>query len=582
MRWSNMFIPTLREEPANVEALSHKLLLRAGFLKQLTAGVYSILPLGQRVRLKIIELIRRKMDSIGAQEFMLSCLQPMELWEESGRKDAVADIMFRLKDRKGAELALGLTHEEVFTSIARAGLVSYKQLPQIWYQIQCKFRDEARPRGGLLRVREFTMKDSYSFDLDLEGLDRSFNLHAAAYKDIFAACGLKAIPVEASSGAMGGSDSIEFMLQSDCGEDTLVLCTTCAYAANAEKAESAFACPDPAELGRELLLFATPGIRTIKQLADFELEATADRQIKTLVYSFDEGLVLALVQCDQELNESKLQAVLGSTILRQADELEIHKALGAHPGSLGAVGVKSGTACPIRKIVADKRLLGRKNMFTGANTDDYHLKGVDLERDIRVDSFADLHTVADAETCTKCGGMLKLCKGLELGHIFKLGTRYSESMNARILQADGSRIAILMGSYGIGVERLMAAVAECSNDESGLKWPLAIAPFELILVLVNKQDQEQVKVAERLYDELRRLKVEVLLDDRDERAGVKFNDADLIGVPYRITIGKKISSGCVELLKRDSAERTEIPIDRAAELLAQELRQHLRESVEVL
>ncbi len=559
MRWSNLFIPTFREEPANVEAASHRLLLRAGFMRQLTAGVYSLLPIGQRVRLKIINIIRDEMNKIGGQEFLLSALQPLELWEESGRKDAVADIMFRLKDRKGSEMALGLTHEEVFTSIARNGLMSYKQLPQIWYQIQTKFRDEARPRGGLLRVREFTMKDSYSFDLDADGLDKSFRLHYDAYCRIFNRCNLKFLAVEASSGAMGGTASVEFMLPGEAGEDTLVLCSKCDYAANSEKAESQIPAVE-SESDASLEQFHTPDIRTIKQLEDFPQGAPAQRQIKTLVYMTDAGLAIALLRGDQELNESKLQTALSAASLRQAEEKEIYAALGANPGSLGACGVSSGEKQKIKIIVADKRLSGRKNMLTGANKDDYHFRGVDVSRDIKVDKFVDLHTVTAGEGCTKCGGALSLETGLEIGHIFKLGTRYTESMNARVIGQDGNKSAILMGSYGIGVERLMAAIAELWHDNAGLKWPVSVAPYEVLLVLINIQDKAQVAAAEQIYAELSGLGVDVLLDDRDERAGVKFNDADLIGVPYRITVGKKVSEGLVELLNRQDGSRSEIPI----------------------
>lgn len=569
MRWSNLFIPTLREDPSNVESVSHSLLLRAGFIRQLTAGVYSLLPMAQRVRLKIIGLIRDEMNKIGAQEFMLSSLQPMELWEESGRKDAVSDVMFKLVDRKGSQLALGLTHEEVFTSIARSGLQSYKQLPQIWYQIQSKFRDEPRPRAGLLRVREFTMKDSYSFDVDRDGLDRSFQLHYDAYCRIFQQCGLDFLPVQASSGSMGGAESIEFMLLTESGEDTLIRCSACDYAANLEKAESKVLSNNGAddECGT-LIKFATPGVKTIRQLEEFPEGAPADKQIKTLVFAADYGLVIALVLGNQELNESKLQTVLACSTLRQANEEEIFSALGAHPGSLGGCGVNSGPDKPIKKIIADSRLKGGKNMVTGANQDDFHLKGVSISRDIRVDLFADLHTVAEGESCTKCGGTLRFVRGLELGHIFKLGTRYSTSMNAQILTAQGERQAIQMGSYGIGIERLMAAVAERRHDEHGLIWPTKIAPFELLIVLVNNRDEQHMLACQRLYSKLQMLGIDVLVDDRDERAGVKFNDADLIGVPFRITLGKKLSDGYLELFVRSTGERKDLPANEAAEILS--------------
>jgi prolyl-tRNA synthetase len=563
MRWSKMFIPTRRDDPAQVEAISQRLLIRAGYIRQLTAGVYNLLPLAQRVRLRVIQIIREEMNKIGGQEFVLSALQPLELWEESGRKEAVSDIMFQFKDRKGSELALGLTHEEVFTHIARTGLASYKQLPQIWYQIQTKFRDEARPRGGLLRVREFTMKDSYSFDLDSGGLDKAFELHREAYERIFTRCGLKFRAVEASSGAMGGSNSVEFMLLSQAGEDNLVLCSECDYAANIERAESRIISSSDGDDGGELTEFSTPNIRTIKELEEFRQGAPACRQIKTLVFSADGKLVIALVQGDQELNEAKLQSALQAKTLRQATEHEIVSALGAHPGSLGACGVQSGADSKISRILADERLRGRKNMMTGANRDDFHLRNVSVERDMKIDSFADLHTVKENEGCIACGAALSMTKGLEIGHIFKLGTRYSESMNAAVLTADGVRHLLVMGSYGIGVERLIAAVAESANDEQGLSWPFAVAPFDVLIVPVNIQDDKIMSVTEQLYGLLSAAGIDVLIDDRDERAGVKFNDADLIGVPLRVTIGKKVSENKVELFVRSSKEKSDLLIEEA-------------------
>ena len=561
MRWSKLFIPTLREDQSNVEAASHNLLLRAGFMRQLTAGVYSLLPLGQRVRLKIIDLIRQEMNKIGAQEFFLSALQPLELWEESGRKEAVSDVMFCLKDRKSAQLALGLTHEEVFTSIARAGLSSYKQLPQIWYQIQSKFRDEARPRAGLLRVREFTMKDSYSFDFDEGGLDHSYNLHDQAYREFFKKCGLDFVAVQASSGAMGGSASTEFMLLTEAGEDTIVLCSSCNYSANIERAECKLASPDDESELQQLAEFSTPGIKTIKQLEDFENGAPANRQIKTLVYQVDSDLVLALLRGDQELNESKLQSALSCSLLRPADEAAIFAALGAHPGSLGACGVKAGPECAIKKIIADRSLQHRNNMLTGANKDDFHLSGVSLERDIKVDLFADLHTVQAGQPCVECGAPLRMATGLELGHIFKLGRRYSESMNARVLSSEGERVPVYMGSYGVGVERLMAAVAERWHDEKGLRWPFVLAPYVVLVLAVHPKDEQQKHLSEKIYTQLQQNNIEVLLDDRDERAGVKFNDAELIGVPLRVTVGKKAGTGVVEVLNRFSGIKDEINAD---------------------
>lgn len=571
MRWSQLFIPTLREEPANVEAASHRLLVRAGYIRPLASGVYSLLPLAQRVRLKIIEIIRDEMSKIGAQEFMLSALQPLELWQESGRLEAVSDVMFRLKDRKQAELALGLTHEEVFTSIARAGLLSYKQLPQMWYQIQTKFRDELRPKGGLLRVREFTMKDSYSFDIDTDGLDKSFQLHHDAYLQIFKRCGLSFRAVEASSGAMGGSKSVEFMVLTPAGEDTLVLCPGCEYAANLERAE----CKTPECNGQQaedsLQEFATPGVKTIRDLEVFPGGAAASSQIKTLIYSADEKLAIALVQGDQELNEAKLQAALGASVLRQATDQEIVDAMGAHPGSLGACGVASGEGKKISRILADPRLRSRKNMVTGANKDGFHLRNVSVDRDMKIDTWVDLHSVQAGESCIKCGGTLELTKGLEIGHIFKLGTRYSESMNAGVLGPEGNNHPLVMGSYGIGVERLMASIAETSHDDYGLIWPAAVAPFQVVVVVVNSQDQRLVEAADQICKQLSELGIEYILDDRNERPGVKFNDADLVGIPLRITVGKKVESGQVELKERGSKVASDVVLADAARVCKEKL-----------
>lgn len=558
MRYSTMFIPTTRHEPAGVQAISHGLLVRAGYMQQLIAGAYSLLPLAQMVRRKIMDIIRSEMSQIGAQEFFLSALQPIELWDESGRTTAVSDVMFRLKDRKGSDLALGLTHEEVFTSIARTNLTSYKQLPQIWYQMQTKFRDELRPKGGLLRVREFTMKDSYSFDVDEAGLDRSFQLHRDAYKRIFARCGLDAICVDASSGAMGGAGSTEFMIFSDSGEDLIVTCTECEYAANIEKAASKAEIPSATTTTSEFEKFHTPNVRTIKQLEEFGEGFPAHSQIKTLVFVADGRIVLALVQGDQELNESKLQSALGVSLLRQATEVEIIDTLQASPGSLGACGVESGEGFKVATIIADKRLQGRTNMVTGANENDFHVKGVSIERDMKVNKFADLHKVRETDNCVRCASAIKISNALEIGHIFKLGTRYSSTMNAQILHADGSRNPILMGSYGIGVERLMAAIVEQHNDEFGIRWPVSVAPFRVIIVPVNWQNEEIRSASERLYAELISAGIDTLLDDRDERAGVKFNDADLIGIPMRVTVGKKAGQGIFEFKLRSEKSAKEL------------------------
>jgi prolyl-tRNA synthetase len=565
MRWSQYFIPTLREDPADAEVVSHKLLLRAGLVRQLAAGLYSLLPLGQRVALKIIDILREEMNGIGAQEFYLPALNPREIWDESGRWDVMGDNMFRLKDRKGADLCLGMTHEEVVTSIARTDLNSYKQLPQVWYQIQVKFRDEARPKSGVLRVRQFIMKDAYSFDIDLNGLDKSFNDQHGAYQRIFNRCGLQYVIVQASSGSMGGSASNEFMVKSDAGEDMIATCASCGYAANLEKATSRL---DEVRDGAGLDFpseFPTPGVRTIDDLANFAGGAAAESQIKTLVY-VDSGAMtyyLALLRGDHQLHETKLADTLGAVNARAATAEEIQSLLGANPGSLGAVGAKKKASelqprATIR-IIADLALRSRRNMTTGANIDDYHLRGIDVGRDIKVDQWADLRTVNSGEKCPQCeNGTLEVAKALEIGHIFKLGTKYSESMGANVLTKEGKQVPLVMGCYGIGVERIMASAIELHHDNDGIIWPKSIAPFDVIVTITNMKQDEVRNAGENLYKDLHRAGLDVLLDDRDERAGVKFKDADLIGIPYRVTVGKKVSEGLVELFDRRAKTTEEV------------------------
>lgn len=570
MLWSKIFIPTLRENPATAEAVSHRLLLRAGYIRQLTAGVYSYLPLAQRVLLKITNIIREEMNRIGAQEFLLPALNPAEVWKESGRWEVMGENMFRLKDRKGADLCLGMTHEEVFTAIARDELRSYKQLPQIWYQIQTKFRDEARPKSGVLRVREFIMKDSYSFDIDWEGLDRAFNAHREAYCRIYDRCGLKYAIVEASSGAMGGSKSSEFMVRSEAGEDWIASCASCGYAANVEKATSRL--PEVVDEGgmdapEE---FATPGVRTIEDLTTFPGGAAADRQIKTLVYVLDDKLYLVLLRGDHQLNETKLADAVGATNIRPAHPEEIRSLLGALPGSLGAVGVSHAP------IIADNALRGRKNMTTGANRDDFHLRGVDIERDIAVSRWAELRSVASGEGCPECAGTLSVDKSIEIGHIFKLGTRYSESMGATVLNAEGKEVPIIMGSYGIGVGRIMASAIELYNDSDGICWPVSIAPFEVVVTPANFGDEAQRAAALELYRELTEAGVDVLLDDRDERPGVKFKDADLVGFPFRVTIGKKLKEGKVELFNRKTGQSQDLELSEVVGKVKEAVRAALK------
>ncbi len=567
MRWSRYFIPTLREDPADAEVVSHKLLLRAGVVRQLSAGIYSYLPLGQRIALKVMNILREEMNAIGGQEFFLPALHPAELWQESGRWYAIGDDMFRLKDRKGTDLVLGMTHEEVFTTIARSEIRSYKQLPQVWYQIQIKFRDEARPKSGLMRLRTFIMKDAYTFDVDRAGLDKSFIDQREAYKKIFTRCGIKFLIVEASSGAMGGTESNEFMARTPAGEDLIVSCANCGYAANLEKATSRLteivdeSGPDAPEE------FPTPGVRTIEDLTTFPGGAEASRQIKSLVFvatiDGEPRPVLVLLRGDHQLHETKLADSLRATAVRPAHPEEIRELLGASAGSLGGVKAKDNARAAKKdlRIVADSSLQNRRNMTTGANKDDHHLRGVDIARDISVDEWFELRTVESGEGCPRCdSGTLEVFKGMEIGHIFKLGTKYSESMGANVLTQDGKQVPIVMGSYGIGVDRIMTATIEQSHDDDGIIWPPALAPFHVVVTITNMKQDELRDAGEKLYEELERAGLEVLLDDRDERAGVKFKDADLIGIPYRINLGKKLADGMVELFDRRKKQSEDVKI----------------------
>jgi prolyl-tRNA synthetase len=553
MRWSQMHIPTLREDPADAGAASHRLLVRAGYIRQLSAGHYSLLPLAVRVRAKVIDIIRQEMNAIGAQELLLPTMHPEETWRRSGRWDSWADVMFRVTDHKGAVNVLSATHEEIFAILAQE-LSSHKQLPQAWYQFQTKFRDEARPRAGLLRVREFTMKDSYSFDLAPEGLDVSFERHRDAYLRIFERLSIPVIPVEASSGAMGGKDSTEFMSPSDAGEDLVAHCPACNYAANVEKATSRLeevidgpGLPAPER-------FPTPGVRTIEDLAA-GYDAPAERQIKTLAYVLDGKLTLVLMRGDHALNEQKLADATGAMEIRPAHPEEIKEALGALPGSLGAVAV---TNLP---VLADEALRGRRGMVTGANTDDFHLRGVDIARDITVGSWADLREVAAGEPCPVCGEPLEIEPAIEVGHIFKLGYKFTKAFDVTVLDASGERVHPIMGSYGIGVERAMAAIVESHYDERGIIWPVAVAPFTVVVTVAQSEDPESAKAGESVYEQLTAAGIEVIIDDRAERAGVKFRDAELTGIPFRVTVGRRgLADSTVEVTERATGETVKVPI----------------------
>lgn len=561
MYWSKLFIPTLREDPAEAEVASHRLMLRAGYVRQLAAGIYSYLYLAQRSLLRIQTIIREEMERIGAQEVFLPALNPAEVWQESGRWEVMGDNMFRLKDRYGRELCLGMTHEEIITALARGELNSYRQLPQIWYQIQTKFRDEPRPRSGLLRTRQFTMKDSYSFDIDAAGLDASYDKHYEAYRRIFTRCGLKFLAVEAHSGAMGGSQSHEFMVLSEAGEDFVAVCEATGYAANLEKAVSIPVAPvhgDPVgDLEPEE--FHTPGRKTISDLVDFTgLPATA--QMKSLIMVADEKPVLVLLRGDHSLSETKLEGFLGAKELRPAHPAELREWLGADAGSLGPVGVTN------MRVLVDEALKGRKNLICGANKDDYHLKNVTPGEDFQAE-FGDFRQVAAGDGTIDGKGTLEVRKAMEIGHIFKLGYKYSASMGLRLSGDDGKEFTPIMGSYGIGVERILASAMELYNDKNGIVLPVSIAPFDVVITPVNPDVPEQLAAAERLYRELREWGVEVLLDDRKERAGVKFKDADLIGIPYRVTVGKKVTEGVVEVFDRKATVSEDMPLDNVLEEL---------------
>jgi prolyl-tRNA synthetase len=557
MRWSTMHIPTLREDPADAGAPSHRLLLRAGYIRQLMAGHYSLLPLAVRVRLKVIQVIREEMNRIGAQEVLMPTVHPAEVWQRSGRLEVMGEEMFRLRDRKGAELVLVMTAEEVVTTLANE-LTSYRELPQTWYQIQTKYRDEPRPKAGLMRVREFTMKDSYSFDLDADGLDKSFDAHYRAYTKIFERLGIPAIPVVASSGAMGGSGSTEFMCPSEIGEDDIVYSRECGYAANREKATSRLAPVDPATdaaLAKDAPeRFDTPGVRTIEDLAQ-RFDAPGNRQIKTLVYVLDGTLTLVLVRGDHGLEEQKLADATGAVAIRPAAAEEIVTALGAAPGSLGAVGV---TEIP---VIADEALRGRSGMVTGANADEVHLRGVDVSRDIAVGRWADLRTVLAGEACVQCGSPLEVFKGIEVGHIFKLGYKYTDALDVTVSGPDGKPVKPIMGCYGIGVERAMAAVVEVRHDAKGIIWPAAVAPFDAVVVVAQQNDPAVAEAGEQAYRRLLDAGVDVIIDDRTARAGEKFSDAELVGIPLRITIGKRgLAAGTAEVTERATGETVPVPL----------------------
>ena len=583
-RWSELFIPTLREAPADAEVASHKFLVRAGYIRQLAAGIYSYLFLGNRSFNKIMAIVRQEMDRIG-QEFYLPALHPREIWEASGRWALMGDNLFRLKDRKGADLALGMTEEEVMTSIALKELRSYKQLPQIWYQIAPKFRDEPRPKSGLLRVRQFMMKDAYSFDIDAAGLDVSYKKHYETYCRIFDRCGLKYMVVEADSGAMGGKESHEFMVRTPAGEDQIVSCDGCNYAANMEKATSKLeAVADlKAEGNGTPLEVHTPGQKTIEDVAKF-LGVSPKNKIKTLALMAEEKdasgkakarAIVVLMRGDHQLNEAKLNGAVG-VATRPMDENEIKALFKSPAGYLGPIGIewakdrKKDADKPI--LFVDQALEGRTNLIGGANKENYHLKNLTPGKDFHPTAYADLRAVTAGEACPNCGKALRIDTAVEIGHIFKLGYRYSESMGARVLDKNGKEVTPIMGSYGIGIERILTAAVEQSNDENGFWLPPAIAPFEIVVAPVNVKDEAVRTAAEDIAKQLDAAGFDVILDDRDERPGVKFKDADLVGIPFRITVGKKVTEGTVEVVLRSTREQRDVRISAVVECFEELLR----------
>ena len=560
MRWTQTLIPTLKETPAEAEIISHKLLLRAGLVRKLTGGLYTFLPLAVRALRKIEQIIREEMNRAGALEVLMPALQPPEIWRQSGRYETAKDVLFKVRDRTKKEWVLGPTHEEVITTVVAGEVSSYRQLPRNFYQIQTKFRDEIRPRFGLMRAKEFIMKDAYSFDATDEAAQISYRKMYDAYARIFHRCGLKTIAVEADTGVMGGKFSHEFMVPAETGENEVVFCTHCSYAANVEKASSAIPKGETQPAGAETSRFATPGVATIEGLTKPPYEVPADRQIKTLVYMVESKPTLVLLRGDDQLNEAKLAGALGTGTFRSAESEEIVSALGAHPGSLGAVKV-TGLA-----VYADERLRGAAGMTTGANEDGFHLRNVAIDRDIQVGHWADLRLAQAGEPCPNCRQPLKVQRAIEVGHVFKLGTKYSLAMNALFLDETGKQQPAVMGSYGIGVTRTLQAVIEQSHDENGIIWPASVAPYTVCITPLNVAPESEVmRRAEEIYAALLAQGVDAILDDRNERPGVKFKDSELAGFPIRIGIGEKsLAKGEVEIKPRSGA-LISIKIAEAAE-----------------
>jgi len=574
MKISEIFAPTLREVPAEAEVVSHILMLRAGMIRKAASGVYTFLPLGYRVIKKVIQIVREEMDKKGGQELMLPIIQPAELWMESGRWHVYGDELFRLKDRHGRDFALGPTHEEIITDLVKGDVRSYKQLPLLLYQIQNKYRDERRPRFGLMRGREFIMKDLYSFDRDQEGLDVSYQKMYDAYSRIFTRCGLQFRPVEADPGAIGGSGGThEFMVVADSGEAAIVYCDTCNYAANVEKAEAVPDSGNTAEEMQEMQEISTPGARTIDEVTGF-LNISPEKLVKTLIYRTEAETVAAIVRGDREINEIKLQNLLGSLHLEMADERTVREITGAAPGFAGPVGLRD------IRVIADSEIMQMRNTVTGANKTDTHLTNVNPGRDFEPDQAADIRMVRAGEKCPRCEGILLEARGIEVGQVFKLGTKYSEAMGARYLDENGREKLMVMGCYGVGVSRTVAASIEQNHDQDGIIWPMPIAPFHVVIVPVSFKDEQQLELAQQIYSSLNDSGVEAVIDDRNERPGVKFKDADLIGFPLRVIVGAKaVEEGTVEIKHRRTGDVRTVAVTNAVSVIRKIISDELAESM---
>lgn len=561
MKASQMFAPTLRETPAEAEVISHQLMMRAGMLRKAASGVYTYMPLAWRVMKKIMDIIREEIDAAGCQELMLPVVQPAELWLQSGRWHVYGEELWRLKDRHGRDFCLGPTHEEVITSLVAGDVKSYKLLPMRLYQIQNKYRDERRPRFGLMRGREFIMKDCYSFDRDEAGLDESYRLMYEAYSKIFTRCGLKFRPVQADNGAIGGSASHEFMVLAQNGEAEIIFCDSCEYAASSEIATSRLTEAAAGEEPGVMEEVYTPDCRTIDQVTKF-LNVTAEKLIKTLCYKADDQFVIVLIRGDRHVNEIKLQNKLACLSLEMAGDEDILKIMGGPAGFVGPVGIKGV------KILADMEVSGMVNGVCGANKEQYHIKNVNPGRDFAIDDTADLRQVEAGEPCPVCGAKLSSARGIEVGQVFKLGTKYSNSMGAKYLDENGKENLMVMGCYGIGVGRTLAAAIEQNFDQDGIIWPVSIAPYHVVVVPVTDKDEKQVRAAEEIYQALWQAGIEAVYDDRKERAGVKFKDADLIGYPFRVTLGSKtLAEGKVEIKVRATGEIHKVDIGQTVDFI---------------